>query len=130
MSVEFIDSREAISILENISTVIHQGIASKFMPQTPHLVLLNRGFCRKQPKPLMARWQLLYLRNKRLPSIDDKHLLSYLMNGPLKDRQAAYAVQVALNDEYMKMLNLSHDLLRNFIPHVMSKINRVSFGLL
>jgi hypothetical protein len=130
MSVAFKDSREAISILENISLVIQQGIASKFMQRTPHLVLLNRIFYHKQIKPLMARWQLLYLRNKRLPEVEDKHLLSYMMNGPLKDRQAASAVQVALEDEYMKMLNLSHDLLRNFIPHVLSKINRVSFGLL
>ena len=130
MSVEFKDSREAISILENISLVIQQGIANKYMQHTPHLVLLNRSFYHKELKPLMARWQLLYLRNKRLPSVEDKHLLSYMLNGPLKDRQAASAVQVALDDEYMKMLNLSHDLLRNFIPHVLSKINRVSFGLL
>ena len=130
MSVAFKDSREAISILENIASVIQQGVASKVMQSTPHLVLLNRHFYHKQLKPLMARWQLLYLRNKRLPSVEDKYLLSYMMNGPLKDRQAASAVQVALDDEYMKMLNLSHDLLRNFIPHVLSKINRVSFGLL
>ena len=130
MSVAFKDSREAISILEEISNVILEGIASKYMQQTPHLVLLNRGFYHKRLKPLLARWQLVYLRNKRLPSVEDKHLLSYLMNGPLKDRQAASAVQVALDDEYMKMLNLSHDLLQNFVPHCLSKINRVSFGLL
>ena len=130
MSVDFQDSREAISILENISSVIQQGIAVKAMQHTPHLILLSRPFYHKEIKPLMARWQLLYLRNKRLPSVEDKHLLSYLVNGPLKDKQAASAVQVALDDEYMKMLNLSHDLLRNFMPHVMSKINRVSFGLL
>jgi hypothetical protein len=53
-----------------------------------------------------------------------------MTNGPLKDHQAASAVSVALDDEYMKMLNLSHDLINNFIPHVLSKINRVSFGLL
>jgi hypothetical protein len=53
-----------------------------------------------------------------------------MVNGPNKDKQAASAVHVALDDEYMKMLNLSHDLLRNFVPHVLSKINRVSFGLL
>ena len=52
------------------------------------------------------------------------------MNGPLKDKQEVSAVHVALDDEYMKMLNLNHDLLRNFLPHVLSKINRVSFGLL
>lgn len=130
MSVEFKDSREAISVLEEISTVIKDGLSNKQMQSTPHLVLLDRGFYHKRLKPLLARWQLVYLRNKRLPSVEDKHLLSYMMNGPLKDRQAASAVQVALDDEYMKMLNLSHDLLQNFIPHCLSKINRVSFGLL
>ena len=130
MSVAFKDSREAISILDSMSRAIEEGVANKDMQRTPHLVLLNRNFYHKKLKPLLARWQLVYLRNKRLPSVEDKHLLSYMMNGPLKDRKAASAVQVALDDEYMKLLNLSHDLLRNFIPHVLSKINRVSFGLL
>ncbi len=53
-----------------------------------------------------------------------------MANGPLQDKAAASAVSVALDDEYMKLLNLSHDLINNYIPHVMSKINRVSFGLL
>mmetsp|Transcript_14755 Transcript_14755/g.40767 ORF Transcript_14755/g.40767 Transcript_14755/m.40767 type:complete len:3812 (+) Transcript_14755:277-11712(+) len=130
MSVAFKDSREALSILEQISSVIQRGIAEKQMQQTPHLVLLNRKFYHAELKPLMARWQLIYLRNKRLPSVEDKHLIAYMADGPLKNKAAASAVHVALDDEYMKMLNLSHDLLRNFLPHVMSKINRVSFGLL
>lgn len=130
MSVEFKDSREAISILESITTVIQQGVAGKVIQQTPHLVLLNRKFYHKELKFLMARWQLLYLRNKRLPSVEDKHLLSYMVNGPNKDAAAASAVSVALDDEYMKMLNLSHDLLNNFVPFMLGKINRVSFGLL
>jgi hypothetical protein len=130
MSVDFKDSREAISILESISSVIRRGVAEKHLQHTPHLVLLNRGFYHKELKPLIARWQLLYLRSKRLPTVEDRHLLSYMVNGPLKDKQAASAVHIALDDDYMKMLNLSHDLLRNFLPHVLSKINRVSFGLL
>ena len=100
------------------------------LQQTPHIVLLDRDFYSNQLKPLLVRWQLLYLRSKRLPNIEDRHLLSYMANGPLKDKQAASAVSIALDDEYMKMLNLSHDLINNFIPHVISKINRVSFGLL
>jgi hypothetical protein len=130
MSVAFKDSREAITILEQIANMIQQGIAAKHMQHTPHLVLLNKHFYHKELKPLMARWMLLYLRNKRLPTVEDKHLLSYMVNGPIKDRQAASAVQVALDDEYMKMLNLNHDILRNFLPHVLGKIDRVSFGLL
>ena len=130
MTVAFKDSREAHMILNEISSAIHQGIATQQVQKTPHFVLLERSFYTKQLKLLLARWQLLYLRNKRLPAVEDRHLLSYLMNGPLKDPQAAQAVSVKLSDEFMKMLNLSQDLLSNFIPHVLSKINRVSFGVL
>ena len=130
MTVDFKDSREAHMILNEISTAIHQGMANQQVQKMPHFVLLERKFYTQNLKMLLARWQLLYLRNKRLPAVEDKHLLSYLVNGPLKDRQASQAVSVKLDDEFMKMLNLSHDLLSNFIPHVLSKINRVSFGIL
>ena len=130
MSVDFSDSREALSILDSISSTIARGVEENKLQHTPHVVLLDRDFYSKMLKPLLVRWQLLYLRSKRLPNIEDKHLLSYMSNGPLKDKQAASAASVALDDEYMKLLNLSHDLINNFIPHVMSKINRVGFGLL
>lgn len=130
MSVAFKDSREAVTILESIANLIQVGISNKYIQQTPHLVLLNKPFYHREMKLLMARWQLLYLRNKRLPSVEDKHLLSYMVNGPMKDREAASAVSVALDDEYMKLLNLSHDLLNNFLPFTLGKIDRVSFGLL
>jgi hypothetical protein len=130
MSVSYKDSREAISILDQLRSVIQQGVNEKHFQHTPHLCLLSKPFYHRNIKPLMARWQLLYLRNKRLPTVEDKHLISYMVNGPLKDKQAASAVHIALDDEYMKMINLSYDLLRNFLPHVMSKINRVTFGLL
>lgn len=130
MAVMFSDSREALSILDSISSAIQRGVAENKLQHTPHVVLLDRDFYSKELKPLLVRWQLLYLRSKRLPNIDDRHLLSYMSNGPLKDKQAASACQVALEDEYMKMLNLSHDLINNFLPHVLGKINRVSFGLL
>lgn len=130
MSVDFSDSREALTILDSVASTIQRGVAENKLQHTPHIVLLDRDFYSKQLKPLLVRWQLLYLRSKRLPNIEDRHLLSYMANGPLKDKQAASAVSVALDDDYMKMLNLSHDLINNFIPHVFSKINRVAFGLL
>jgi hypothetical protein len=130
MSVDFNDSREALSILDAISAAIQRGVAENKLQHTPHIVVLDRDFYSQQLKPLLVRWQLLYLRSKRLPNIEDKHLLSYMTNGPLKDHEAASKVSVALDDDFMKMLNLSHDLINNFIPHCLSKINRVSFGLL
>ena len=49
-----------------------------------------------------------------------------MVNGPENDRKAAYV----LDDENMKLPNLSHDLLDNFLPSMLGKIYRVSFGLL
>jgi hypothetical protein len=113
MSVDFNDSREALSILDAISAAIQRGVVENKLQHTPHIVVLDRDFYSQQLKPLLVRWQLLYLRSKRLPNIEDKHLLSYMTNGPLKDHEAASKVSVALDDDFMKMLNLSHDLINN-----------------
>ena len=39
------------------------------------------------------------------------------------------AIQAGLSDEHMKVMNLSHDWLSTFLPHVMAKINRFKFGV-
>jgi hypothetical protein len=130
MTVEFGDSREAILLLDQIAATIQRGIAEQHFQHTPHIVLLDKKFYQNQLKPLMARWQLLYLRHKRLPKVDDRMLLSFMMYGPDADKQAASAVEVGLSDDFVKMLNLSERLIRHFVPYVLSKINRVQYGLL
>ena len=100
------------------------------MQSTPHTILLDNDWYHKELKPLLAHWVLLFLRSKKLSPLQDRYLLSYLTNGPVADPEAASAVKVALDDEYMKLVNLSHDLLRTFMPHLLGKIDRVSFGLL
>ena len=54
-SADFKDSREAITLLQQISGVINRGIVEKRMQNTPHLVLLNQLFFDREFKPLMAR---------------------------------------------------------------------------
>ena len=130
MSVAFNDSREAKHILDSIASIIEGGVRNRHLQITPHLVLLNKKFYNSDLKPLLARWHLLYLRHKRLPLVEDKHLITYMTQGYKGDRQATNAVSVSLNDEYMKMLNLSHDLLCHFVPFLLGKIDRVGFGLL
>ena len=130
MTVAFNDSREALLILDQISGIIRRGVDEKKFQHTPHLVLLDKSFYHRELKPLMARWQLLYLRHKRLPKVDDQQLLSYMINGPDADKQVASAVSVALGDDFMKMINISQVLIRHFVPFVLSKIDRVQYGLL
>lgn len=56
---------------------------------------------------------------------------SNMDNRPLKERAAALGIQADLiDDEFMKCLNLAQDLLQSILPFVLTKINRVSFGLL
>ena len=92
-------------------------------------MLLDKGFYHRELNPLMARWQLLYLRHKRLPN-DDQQLLSYMINGPDADKQVASEVSVILGDDFMKMINISQVLIRHFVPFVLSKIVRAQYGLL
>ena len=44
--------------------------------------------------------------------------------------QAAEEIDSRLNDDQVKLLNLSHDWLESLLPHVLLKINRVNYGLL
>ena len=108
---------------------------------TPHLVLLDTAFYTKELRPLLARWLLLWLGHKCLQgcAIPDELLLAYLTHGAAKAEgpdadpkvvEAVAAIQAGLSDEHMKVMNLSHDWLRTFLPHVIAKINRFKFGLL
>ena len=62
--------------------------------------------------------------------------MQYLMHGPTPPpgvgdgSDLAATLKQRLSDEHMKMLNLSHDWLKSFLPFVLGKIDRVSFGLL
>ena len=56
MSVDFSDSREALSILDSISSTIARGVEENKLQHTPHVVLLDRDFYSKMLKPLLVRW--------------------------------------------------------------------------
>lgn len=134
LTVPYATSREALLVLEKIKKLVVEGVEEKMMQQTPHLVLLNPGFYHTKLKPLLAHWYLVYLGSKQLTrvneSLTDADLLRYLEAGPIGDRQNAAKVQNLLRSEFIKMLNLGHDWLQYFMPFVLQKIDRVSFGLL
>ena len=39
-------------------------------------------------------------------------------------------IEQQLSDNHKKMINLAHDWLRSYLPHVLQKIDRVSFGIM
>lgn len=54
----------------------------------------------------------------------------YILHGATDDSELAHRVNNDLTAHHRKLLNLSRDWLNTFLPHVLAKIDRVSFGLL
>ena len=55
-------------------------------------------------------------------------LEDYMLNTVAAAPEALAAIESSLDDRQMKMLNLTNTWLQTFIPHVLSKIDRVGCG--
>lgn len=133
LTVPFAESRAAALLLAELTKVVETGFTQKWLQRTPHLVLLSLPFYHSQIKPLMARWAMLYLYSKRLPSgtsVTDEYLYQYLLHGSRASAAVVEAVNLELTGEYIQLVNLTHTWILSFLPFVLQKINRVSFGLL
>jgi hypothetical protein len=128
MSVPFEDSKAARAVLDRLKVVIDTGCSKRALQRIPHLVLLNRGFYSTQLKPLLAEWLLVWLAAQRLPGLRDEQALQY-MTGQIAP-ESIDLENANVSDDYLKMLNLSKDWLNSFLPFVLEKIDRVTFGLL
>lgn len=103
MTVSFEDSMNAIGVLNRLKEVIVQGKREKALQETPHLVVLDRAFYQKKMRPLLAEWMLLFMRSKKLGSVEDQILINYISYGPEFDKGGTGKIAVALTDEYMKV---------------------------
>eukprot|EP01012_Entosiphon_sulcatum_P004402 TRINITY_DN11719_c0_g1_i1.p1 TRINITY_DN11719_c0_g1~~TRINITY_DN11719_c0_g1_i1.p1 ORF type:complete len:3283 (+),score=530.28 TRINITY_DN11719_c0_g1_i1:870-9851(+) len=132
--LRFQDSREAMLQLRKLQEVIGSGAERKLLQRTPHLVLLSASYYHDEIRPILAQWMLLWLRSKRLTGVSDGAILNYLLAGsPTSGNSKFAAAQSAVKgipDTYMRLLNLAREWLHSLLPHVLSKVNRVGFGLL
>lgn len=125
------DSRQMSIILDKLKAAVKAGQADRSIQRVPHFVILRKQFYTSQLQPLLAEWLLIWLGTKGLSGLTDSQILHFLAKGP-RDPVAAKMVETAteLNVEYVKMLNLSHDWLTSYLPHILTKIHRVGFGML
>jgi len=135
MSVGFKESNRAVAVLEKIRAIINEGYKQRAMQRNPHIVLLNPDFYHKHLKPVMAEWAILWLESQSLAGLNDQQIADYI----LEEDRASFVVRRpdlvelvnnTLSPKHKKMLNLCRDWLKSYLPHVLQKIDRVSFGLL
>jgi len=131
------DHKEAL-ILNSIHQKIKEGIKVKAIQENPHPVLLQEAFYFQQLIQPFAEWSLLWLlqqnsvdqalKRAKADNVDTfKEAVQYLTSFKVTD--------TLVNPKYfeptaIKLFNLSRSWLLNFLPHCLSKINRVTYGLL
>ena len=112
-------------LLGRLRRVVAAGLAAKQLQRVPHLVLLSAGFYHATLRPLLAEWLLLWLRRQGLRDVSDAKILACLSAGGA-DAEA----EAVLPDAQVRMLNLGFDWLHSLLPHTLSKVDRVHYGLL
>ena len=128
------DAPEALQLLGRVRVVLEDGRQRHALQSSPHLLLLDEAFYHQQLKPLLARWCLLFLRAKGVGVGGPQSaaaLLSHLCHAsPAAEAESLAALLRSFSPAQMQLLNLSRDWLGSFLPHVLRKVDRVSFGLL
>ena len=130
---------DADEVLHSLETVIAQGYEAHMLQAVPHLVLLDTQFYENKMKPLVAQWTMLWLlthfvgENEVHDDSDEGKagvamLLEYIMGHDVATKKSA--VEATLMPDSLKLLNLAQDWVCRLLPHVLSKIDRVSYGLL
>eukprot|EP01059_Diplonema_ambulator_P009274 TRINITY_DN19114_c0_g1_i1.p1 TRINITY_DN19114_c0_g1~~TRINITY_DN19114_c0_g1_i1.p1 ORF type:complete len:3318 (+),score=1230.87 TRINITY_DN19114_c0_g1_i1:21-9974(+) len=106
--------------LQALQDAIAEGVTSHMLNLTPHITILSRDYYFTSIKPilciLVASWLQQYL-----VGMERDRIKGFLEVGRGEFR---------CSDREAKILNLAHDWLAIFLPHCLSKVHRVTFGVL
>ena len=130
MSVDYEQSREALVLLQQLREVIDEGYKRMWLQKSPHLVVTHKPYYHTHFKPILAKWMVVYLASFGITDVSNEDLLVYITSKQSDNEVKSKAFNHKLNDEQMKVTNLTRDWLCSFLPHVLTKINRVHYGLL
>lgn len=132
LTVGFKQSSRAKEILDSLRVVINKGYEIRALQRNPHIVLLNIEWYHSTLKPVMADWLYMWIETQHLGTISEKLVKQYILQDGHDgyDSQLGELIQSSLSMEHKKMLNLARDWLKSYLPHVLQKVDRVSFGLL
>ena len=80
MAVPFQASGRAHAILAELCNVIEAGYEQKALQSSPHLTLLNPEWYHTTMRPVMARWQMLWLEANHVGGLASEEIVGYLMS--------------------------------------------------
>ncbi|KDO28986.1 hypothetical protein SPRG_20090 [Saprolegnia parasitica CBS 223.65] len=115
-----------------LHTLLHEGYNVHALQRFPHLVLLDVAYYDAKLRPILARVAYEWLSHhfkmgKCTLSMDD---VIYYLQCDRVDLGSQSHIENGLSEHGLKLLNLGREWIRTLLPHCLSKINRVSYGLL
>jgi Ca2+-binding EF-hand superfamily protein len=122
----------ALEVLRDVTAAIDDGLKARALLATPHVVLLNPAFYLKRLMPPLARWTYVFLNDKGFRGLNEQEIVQFLIlgTGKAEDMLRTQTTAFHFDDVQVKLLNLARDWLHSLLPHVLSKIDRVTYGLL
>ncbi|KAL4094321.1 hypothetical protein PRIC1_009982 [Phytophthora ramorum] len=130
------DTKDPSGVIPRLHAALDDGYAAHTLQRFPHLVLLDMDFYEARMLPLLSEiaieWLLKLFRMGKMEVSVDR--IKYYLECPRTelhtDASLRADIENGLSESSIKLLNLARDWLRTILPHVLSKINRVSYGLL
>ena len=126
--------------VEKLASALRNGIRQHHFQNTPHLVLLSRKFYNLHLLEPITQWVTMWLFSvTSLPTADATRnstkplFITFLrasVNSPEWKSARKSIDELHLGDESVKLVNLAREWVQNLLPHVMGKVNRVTFGIL
>lgn len=116
-------------MLSSLSQAIVEGFNAHALQRSPHMILLDLVFYDRYIRPPLARLALiwLYARFTGRIAASNESMLRYI-EGDVEGQRAE--IEAGLNAESKKLLNLAREWACTLMPHCLSKVDRVSYGIL
>jgi hypothetical protein len=138
------ESTRLAEAVQAMTKVIAEGYDLHALQRVPHLILLDREFYEAKLKPVLVELTISWLETQHFDPVilagvplKDALLNKHLVPAPAAPefkRQSSSGSTLGdasgPNAKYYKMLNICHDWLKSFFPHVLTKIDRVTFGIM
>jgi hypothetical protein len=129
----FRPGQDAADALNAIRTELNTGLEILSLSRSPQLSLLETGFYSRQNgmQDGFAKWAVVWLvRNLHVRDDESAVALQYVGSSESTLGVELSSALSKFSGEAMKALNLARDWVTIFIPHTLSKVHRVSYGLL
>jgi len=132
------DNEDETEVQRKLRKIVSSGYRNMQLQRSPHLVLLDRDWYTREIAPILAQSALSWLKSHHVLAasrdseaiLGDKDTLEYLIGGPSRTSSSVLRNVRKMKGEIIATLTLTHSWITLYMPHVLAKVNRVSFGLL